>query len=218
MSEAIQQLAKLLEESGAEMVFRHSDVHAVYMDLQAQLAAEIKNRQDADTMANESIAALSAANAQLAAERAKVALAVEALEEAKKPEHHVYIEPRKLSYVKVIEKALASLQSTNALAENPDRWKTVLANEDLWDQHAVRCGNCSVEMIARKGQALSDPCGEDESLCGYCAGEQLNAEERKFADIRREVSRECVKGLRSQADEHAEWAADLICDKFGVKE
>lgn len=54
-------------------------------------------------------------------------------------------------------------------------------SEEWWDQHSVQCGNCSVEILTRKGSipentGLSDTGGsEDESLCGRCAGTQMYA-------------------------------------------
>ena len=57
-------------------------------------------------------------------------------------------------------------------------------SEYWWDQNSVNCGNCSVEIVARKSSipqnhnALSHEEGEEESLCGYCAGEEL----RRIAD------------------------------------
>lgn len=54
------------------------------------------------------------------------------------------------------------------------------SSEDWWDQNSVQCGNCSVEIVARNSSvpgnhnALSHEEGEEESLCGYCAGEELH--------------------------------------------
>ncbi len=52
-------------------------------------------------------------------------------------------------------------------------------DEEWWEQNAVQCGNCSVEIVTRKGDipgnnGLSDNHdSEDERLCGRCAGEQM---------------------------------------------
>lgn len=53
-------------------------------------------------------------------------------------------------------------------------------NESWWDQNSVRCQNCSAELVVRNSSipqnhsALSHEEGEEESLCGYCAGEELH--------------------------------------------
>jgi hypothetical protein len=49
---------------------------------------------------------------------------------------------------------------------------------DLFDRHGVSCGNCSAQIIARGGtlgehHGVSQSEGEEESLCGYCAGKEL---------------------------------------------
>lgn len=52
-------------------------------------------------------------------------------------------------------------------------------NDVWWDQNAVQCGNCAVEIVTRKGSipnnnGLSDNEGsEDKLLCGRCAGVQM---------------------------------------------
>lgn len=61
-----------------------------------------------------------------------------------------------------------------------ERLKTSPPSEDYWDQNAVQCGNCSIQLLSRKStveentSGLSDTGGsEDESLCGFCAGNQM---------------------------------------------
>lgn len=80
-------------------------------------------------------------------------------------------------------------------------------NDDYWDQHAVQCGNCSVEILTRKGSipnnsGLSDTHqSEDESLCGRCAGEEMYRlmdinDNHDFVCGERDAAREQVRALR----------------------
>jgi len=50
--------------------------------------------------------------------------------------------------------------------------------EKMWDEESVQCGNCSAQIMARRSSlegnvGLSEPEGEEELLCGHCAGLEL---------------------------------------------
>jgi hypothetical protein len=77
--------------------------------------------------------------------------------------------------------AEAHRKISDSLSEPSGEPPAPILNEDYWDQHAVQCGNCSVEILTRGGSipnnnGLSDTGGsEDEALCGKCAGSQMYA-------------------------------------------
>ena len=154
--------------------------------------------------------------------RAKVALAVEALKEAKKPEHYVYIEPHKLSYMKVIEDALAALQSTDALADHDADVRKPLEeriNQLENEIHEWEESDAAVQVLEPILNAEHDT--SEESPLAPPNTIQHDAE------IRREVARECAEIADKEAgrwliQSHGELAARMIRDairaKFGVTE
>lgn len=87
-------------------------------------------------------------------------------------------------------------------------------NDDYWDQHAVQCGNCSVEILTRKGSkpnnnGLSDTHGsEDEHLCGRCAGEEMYRlmdmnDDHDFVCAERDVLRKQSADLNAELELHS---------------
>ncbi len=82
-------------------------------------------------------------------------------------------------------------------------------NEHWWDQHSVQCGNCSVEIVTRKGSipnnnGLSDSGGsEDEHLCGRCAGAQMYDYADRIAELK-----DAESLLASTADLMNSWARE----------
>ena len=58
----------------------------------------------------------------------------------------------------------------------------------MWDENSIQCGNCSAQIMARggslKSNGLSQSDGEDEKLCGHCAGLQLRDSEQTIQQLR----------------------------------
>jgi len=84
-----------------------------------------------------------------------------------------------------------------------------------WDQNRVLCDNCGVEVVARGGsipnnKGLSEPHGEDEILCGHCAGLEMYECLESHA-----ATREALKKLELAHAALAE-ALSLSLDHFRV--
>lgn len=91
----------------------------------------------------------------------------------------------------LIQKRMDSSEQT--IAELREQ---LAGNENWWDQNSVQCGNCSAELVVRNSSiprnhnALSHEEGEEESLCGYCAGEELHALIDERDGLRSQLQRE----------------------------
>lgn len=106
-------------------------------------------------------------------------------------------------------------------------------SEEWWDQNSVQCGNCSIQLVTRGGSiknnnGLSDDGGgEDEHLCGRCAGAQMYAYQDQIEEHKAALARaldglrvqpcQCPKLLRcphckgSVVEGHDQYAGSWIC-------
>jgi hypothetical protein len=83
-----------------------------------------------------------------------------------------------------------------------------------WDDLAVRCGNCQLEIIARNGEipgnnGLSDTGNsEDEALCGRCAGAEMyrlmDEADKRDAQPAPRISAEAL----AETDAFERWASE----------
>lgn len=138
-----------------------------------------------------------------------------------------------------ITMALDDILKAQQAAEQASAGQTDLdmtpSSEDWWDQKSVQCVNCSVEIVARKSSipknhnALSHEEGEEELLCGYCAGEEVHrlvaegdelrsqlAEERDIAATNREyalLTNQRLAETRGIAGALAERLMRHVCQK-----
>lgn len=100
------------------------------------------------------------------------------------------------------------VQTLNAIADEIERQQAE-RDAEWWDQHSVQCGNCSVQLVARGGPVtnhgkallhanlgLSDAEGEDEALCGQCAGAQMYIYQDELDSLKAELER--LRGEREQ--------------------
>jgi len=69
--------------------------------------------------------------------------------------------------------------------------------ERMWDENSIQCDNCSAQIMARggslKSNGLSQSDGEDEMLCGHCAGLELDSSEQTIRE-------QCAKIAESYYD------------------
>lgn len=88
-------------------------------------------------------------------------------------------------------------------------------SDEYWDNHAVQCGNCDTWIITKGGRrkgknnGLSEAEGEDEALCGGCAGDDMYHLDKENAALEAENARlrEALERIK-----HTMWICETPLD------
>lgn len=98
----------------------------------------------------------------------------------------------RMNWLETLKSLQAIIETALSAARREGEAEAPLKNKSAWDRLSVSCDNCSAQILARGGtlgehHGVTEPCGELETLCGYCAGKEIESLIKRLEDAERKA-------------------------------